>query len=102
MEVAGGWIGKPGGKRRGRVGRKCSRSAVERGDGFVRKIVADQAASGDVAILDGIGVGAGQIQSIVVHLSSGCGFEADAGAGVAAGGAVVGDKVILDQAAGMG
>ena len=101
MKVAGGWIGEPRDERRGGVGRERSRSSVESGDGFIRKIVADQAAGRDVAIFDGVGVGAGQIQGVVVHLRSGGRFKADAGAGVTPGDAIVGNKIILDLPADM-
>ena len=101
MKVAGRRIGKPGDEGRGGVGRERSRAAVESDNGFVREVVANQAAGGDIPVLDRVGVGAGQIQGVVVNLGSSGGFEADAGSGVTTGGAIIGNEVILDLATGM-
>ena len=57
---------------------------------------------GGVVVLDGVGVGASEIQGVVVDLGGGRGFEGNGGAGKAAGGAGVGDEVVLGLAAGMG
>ena len=101
MKVAGGWIGKPGWLRRRGVCRERGCAAIEGDDGFVREVVADQAAGSDVAVLNRVGVVASEIQRIVVNLSTGGGFQRDAWSWVAAGSAVVGNEVVLDLAAGM-
>ena len=100
MKVAGGRCGEPRGQGGREVCREGRSAAVERGNGFVREIILNQAAGCCVPVLDRIRVGAGEIQGVVFDFGVGGGFKGDAWAGKTRS-AVVSDKVILDLAASM-
>jgi len=70
VKVAGGRTDEPNGRGSGGVGRERCAGAVEAGDGFVGEIVPDlDGGGGGVVVLDGVGVGAGEIKRVVVDLS---------------------------------
>lgn len=102
MEIASRRVDEPGTRGRNGVGGKGRACAVEADDEFIGEIIADLNAGGGVVVLDGVGVRAGEIERVVIYLSGRRGFERDGGAGEADGGAVVGDEVVLDFAAGVG
>lgn len=71
MEIASGWIDEPGGLGGGEVGEEGCGATVAGCNKLIGKIVADLAVGGfGVAILDSIGVGAGLIHRVVVHLGT--------------------------------
>ena len=97
VEIASGGVFKPRGQGVGGVAGEGGGAAVAGDDQFIGKIIADQGTRGvGVAVLDGVGVGAGLIHGVVVNRRAGGRFEAN-GRPWVAGGTRVGDKIILDK-----